>query len=118
MLGQRLFALIPLLSALFHAGHALPTPDDSVTTHSATTVAADLKDQPCTTNAECLRLGRPLLRPKRRQQTVAQFEYTGSVQTFVVPQDGDYFFSVSGASGGATDYTTSAQGGQINITYT
>lgn len=69
----------------------------------------------CATNADCLKLGLPLLSPKRRQLQArnnlsppqasagpaTRIDYTGGIQTFTAPSDGYYYIQAVGASGGA-----------------
>lgn len=59
----------------------------------------------CTTNADCIRRGLPLLRPKiiprRSGEVVFDQGYTGSITQLQVPEDGEYKILAVGGSGGA-----------------
>lgn len=124
--------LLPLsaLLLLFSVGHALPAIIDPLLSSSFTSpprsianVAGQVK---CSTNAACIALGQPLLRPKIKRQDSASasqvFTYTGSVQSFLPPVAGTYFISVSAAQGGngiQLDVApgTGGLGAQVNATY-
>lgn len=73
----------------------------------------------CTSNAECLQLGLPLLRPRlaRRQETQVEFDYTGAVQTWSPPASGTYVISVAGGSGGDAYEASGGHAAQVNVTY-
>lgn len=103
-----LLLLLLLLVGGLTAGHARPTSTDS--------------SGPCTSNAECLRLGQPLLRPRLRRGDGGafsqQFDYTGSVQTFTVGTSGNYFVSVAGGQGGDVYTQPGGRGAQLNTSIT
>lgn len=77
----------------------------------------------CASNAECLRLGQPLLKPRldRRFAATVEFDATGGPQSWTVPVSGMYAIEAAGASGGGTDgHGNGPNGGlgaQVNVTY-
>lgn len=80
MLASLLFLFLGLTAAL---SHAIPT------------------SHPCSTNAECLRLGQPLRAPRRRQfNAMSRYDSIPDLQRFVVPATGPCDFIISGGAGG------------------
>lgn len=82
----------------------------------------------CTTNAECLRLGLPLLRPTRRQicpeppqasadPRSATFGVACSRQRWTVPESAYYYISATGARGGDKDTAKGGLGGTIGYEF-
>ncbi|WVW79172.1 hypothetical protein I302_101138 [Kwoniella bestiolae CBS 10118] len=109
---------IPILSALLALGAAAPS------------LAGPAPR--CSTNAECLKRGLPLRAPSKRaiyntalrtrqaNYVPNTFAFTGAVNTFTAPSDGDYFFTVQAGSGGTSDaaeYTSyGGSAAQVNST--
>lgn len=113
-LSHLVTALLGFSAATFSLTDAHPISDDG-----NPDLSPILTSPRCSTNAECLRLGQPLLRPKHyfgRRAAQVTYGYTGSEQIFTATEASAFEFIVTGAQGGGAGGGRGGFGLSMNCT--